>query len=105
MFGFPLVRSFKVIPEIISLDTLMESYFGKEDVDLEGAKLLDTYAYEVSGLQYVQKVYRLANGALYTETVQDTEASKIHLENELNDAIKNQEFEKAAVLRDKLKAL
>lgn len=106
--GFPLLRSFDPFEPLyttnISFEELMKEYFGERKVDLTDAKLLDTYKYDVNHIQYEQKVYRLKDGSLYT-TTKSTDASIEVLKKELDEAVAKQDFEKAAVLRDKLKSL
>lgn len=102
--GFPLFRSLSTIPvEAMTLNALMNSYFGEQKVDLEGSKELDTYSYTVNGITYCQKTYRLRNGSIYVSTNQVEEASIVELQKQLKEAIIEQNFEKAASLRDELK--
>lgn len=107
MFGFPLLRStFDPLRLTeITFETLMKEYFGEKKVDLTDAKLLDTYAYVVNGVQYEQKVYRLRNHSIFVETDTNYNFSIKLLEEELKVEIARQEFEKAATLRDKISLL
>lgn len=102
--GFPLLRALGTIPvEAVTLDALMNSYFGKQEVDLEGSKLLDTYSYTKDNLAYCQKTYRLKGGAIYVTTEQVDDLEIKNLQKELKEAIKTENFERAASLRDELK--
>jgi excinuclease UvrABC helicase subunit UvrB len=107
MFGFPLLRALSVVPlQSISLEELMESYFGKqEEANLTDAKHLDTHTYVSGDIQYTQNVYRLKNGSLYTHTTNDSIDSKEALEKRLKELVAEQKYEEAAVLRDKIKRL
>src|SRR5688500_18830747 len=106
MFGFPLLRSLNTIPvEAVTFESLINSYFGEKEVDLEGAKTLDVYHYTVNSIQYEQKVYRLKNGSVYVATTSNTDETKNIFEEELKKAVAEQRFEYAASLRDKLKRL
>jgi protein-arginine kinase activator protein McsA len=107
MFGFPLLDSLGMFPRgSVSMDELLDAYLGKqEEVDLLESKLLDTYTYVAGDIKYEQKVYRLKNGALYTTTTQDTDASLTILRKQLDKAVEIQDFERAAILRDKINSL
>jgi excinuclease UvrABC helicase subunit UvrB len=107
MFGFTFLRSsvFGQSDDLFSDDFLKNlSGFDKE-VELEGATLLDVHRYEVNDLTYEQKVYRLRDHSIFTETktIRDSalETKKLHLAK----AIEEQRFEDAAKLRDEIKAL
>lgn len=73
-------------------------------VNLEGASLLDDYTFEKNGMVYNQKVFRLLDHSIYTETELVKEATVLSLEQQLKEAIANEKFERAAILRDKIKA-
>lgn len=106
--GFPLLRSLSAFPlSQVTLDEFMENYLlgGKQEVDLNEAKLLDTYNYEVNGIHYEEKVYRLKSGSLYTTTTSNNSATLKQLRHELGEAVRIQDFEKAAILRDKINAI
>lgn len=68
--------------------------------------------YEKDGVVVTEISGRTANGGFYSETTysyknNNTDNTKLIKEksNELNEAIKNQDFERAAILRDTIQAL
>lgn len=75
-------------------------------VDYDGATLIDTYQYSIGEENYEQKVYRLKNHSICVEieNLADTK-NKESLQRRLTRAIKMQNFELAASLRDKIKTL
>jgi excinuclease UvrABC nuclease subunit len=84
----------------------IEDFLGtKVKVKKEAAKLLDTHQYTVNGIVYEQKVYRLADKTIYTETDVLSDASIELLEEQKRLAVEEQRFEDAAKLRDKLEVL
>jgi len=90
-----------------TLRDIMNYHLGinTEKVDLKTAKLIDTCTYSAGGIVYEQKVYRLKSKSIYVETTVVTEVSLENLEKELEEVLKDENFEEAIVLRDKIKRL
>jgi protein-arginine kinase activator protein McsA len=90
----------------LEMNTLLKeiSKVFEAEVDLSKASLIDTYRYKENGLTYKQFVYRLPDRSIYvkTELVDDEELSS--LQKKLDRAVKNQNFEEAAKIRDEIKA-
>jgi protein-arginine kinase activator protein McsA len=86
----------------LTLEDLLGEVFDTKDVDLEGSKLLDVHAFVVGNSKYEQKVYRLKNGSIYTTTKQVEDEGLKFLQRQLDEAVKDQRFEDAVLLRDKI---
>ena len=98
-----LVRSpFSLDLEINSLLKDISSVF-EQQVDVSKATLIDTYRYREGSITYKQFVYRLPDRSIYVETkvVEDEELKS--LQKKLTKAVKDEDFEQAAKLRDQIK--
>lgn len=71
-------------------------------VDITNAKLLDTHQYKIKSTIYEEKVYRLADGIIYVNTIVLDENTDIQLL--IKKAIAEERYEDAATLRDKIKS-
>jgi len=99
MFGFRNV--FGSDPEFFRF---FHDFFGEiEEAKLAGARLLNDENFTINGIEYNQKVYLLVDHSVYTVTKQTNESAE--LQNALKKAIKNEEYEEAAKLRDQIKNL
>jgi protein-arginine kinase activator protein McsA len=79
----------------------------EDDIKSKATNIVETITYE-EGDYIVTKIHYSSEDGKYKYTKSTYEPkpiSKEELEKQLNEAIANQEFEKAAVLRDKLKNL
>jgi hypothetical protein len=111
MFGFHYLSMSKVnnlFDKNGSLfsDELLDCLFGfDKKAELIDGTLLDTHQYTVGDLTYEQRVYRLKDNSIFVDTKQVKDTELESLTGKLAEAIKSQNFEEAAILRDKIKSL
>lgn len=89
----------------VSHEHWLSSWGLSEEPDLTKAKLLDEHMFTVNDISYTQKVWRLEDRSIYTETKPSYLTELEVYEKQKAEAVADQRFEDAAVLRDKIARL